>query len=276
MTKQAIDALRAEREHALALAGSLSAAEWALQSDCAGWRVQDVFAHMAATFHAVADPSAGELDAEAAAALGDPGDDAERRAEIPVATRKTWTPEQVMAEYTEWSTTCIDVLAAMQEPPLAETVIPLGNLGAHPMHILANALVFDHYCHLRHDLLAPNGPLQRAPLPSDDLRLVPTMDWMMSGVPQMCASALGFVDRPVAFAFDGPGAGTWTLRPPAAGESLTSMASGVDANAACTIHASAHDYVCWGTKRRDWRSSNVRIDGDRAYAERVLDAINVI
>jgi hypothetical protein len=43
-----------------------------------------------------------------------------------------------------------------------------------------------------------------------------------------------------------------------------------------TVVSTAHDFVSWGTKRRDWRDSGVRVDGDEAYAAQVLDAINVI
>ncbi len=150
MSKLAIDALRAERQLVLELAESLSPADWQTPSDCAGWRVQDVIAHMAATFHSIADPSSN--------GDGDPGtNDAEKLAEIPVGVRRSWSSADVLSEYSEWSTKAIDALASMQEPPLADMIIPLANLGSHPMHILANALVFDHYCHLRHDLLAPNG-----------------------------------------------------------------------------------------------------------------------
>ena len=62
---------------------------------------------------------------------------------------------------------------------MAEVVVPLGNLGSHPLHLLANALVFDHYCHLRHDMLGPNGPVDRPDFPIDELRIAPILDWML-------------------------------------------------------------------------------------------------
>ena len=43
-----------------------------------------------------------------------------------------------------------------------------------------------------------------------------------------------------------------------------------------TISSSAHDFVSWGTQRRNWRDLGVTIDGDTDYAAAVLDAMNVI
>jgi uncharacterized protein (TIGR03083 family) len=266
MSRLAIDALHAERRLVLDLIASLTPEEWAAASDCAGWRVQDVVAHMAATFHAIADPSA-------APAAETP--DVEQVAEVPVAERRAWTPAEVAAEYEEWSTTCIGALTAMQDEPLASTVIPLGNLGAHPMHLLANALVFDHYCHLRWDLLAPHGPLVRAALPSDDLRLTPTLDWMLAGIPQMCPQLSPVVDRPFVLRLTGPDGGVRaiTLTP---GAPYVASADGVATDAAAIATSSAHTFVCWGTRRRDWRTMDVSIEGDATYGASVLDAINVI
>jgi uncharacterized protein (TIGR03083 family) len=267
MSKDAIEALNVERAHVLELAASLTPAEWATSSDCAGWRVQDVIAHMGATYVTVG----GGTTARAEPA----SDDAERNADAAVDERRGWTAEQVLAEYESASTTAIAALAGLQEPPMRDTVVPLGNLGSHPLHLIADALVFDHYCHLRHDLLAPNGPLAREPLPSDELRLRPAVTWMLGGLPQMCAEALSVVDRPVRLVLKGPGGGAWTIQP--GSPYVTIEAAPADhGDAAATVTSTAHDFVSWGTKRRDWRDAGVRVDGDAEYAARVLDAVNVI
>ena len=263
MSEQAVEALAAERALALDLAGSLTAAEWATQSDCAGWRVQDVFAHMAAVAHGICDP--------ASMARGGT-DDAEANAEVGVDERRGWSSADVLAEYEQWSETLLGVFAGMQKEPSASTVIPLGNLGSHPLHILANAIVFDHYCHLRHDLVAPGGPLTRSQLPSDDFRLTPTMEWMLGGLPQMCSAAMQGLDRPLVLSFGGSGGGTWTLAP---GSPLITVTEGSESATAATVRSTAHDFVQWGTKRRDWRAS-CTVVGDTAYAAAILDGINVI
>lgn len=264
MTKQAIDALRAERHEALALARSLSGHEWAAASDCPGWRVQDVFAHMGCVFRQVVDPSS--------LTAADP-DHTEARQNIFVAQRRDWTPEQVVADYEDISTRGIDLLATVQDPPVAETLMPLGDLGSHPLHLVANALVFDHYCHLRKDVLTPNGPIERGQLPDDALRLQPTIEWMLAGLPQTCAAALTpVVDRPFVLRLDGPGGGAWTLQRGVEGVEVVPGATG-DAAASATSIPSV--FVGWGTQRRPWAESGVTVDGDRAYGERVLDAINI-
>lgn len=265
MSTAAVAALHLERDLVLELIDSLSPEEWALPSDCAGWRVQDVIAHMAAVYKSVGGGSVARAD--------DAPGDAERNADAGVEERRGWSTADVAGEYREWSTTALAGLAAMNEEPMASTVIPLGNLGEHPMHILANALVFDHYCHLRHDLLQPAGPLSRAPLPQDDARLHPIVEWMLGGLPQMCADGLQALDRPVNLVFTAGGQGEWVLRP---GTPFITIEPGRDPDAAATVTSSTHDFVSWGTQRRPWQALGVSVSGDEPYAARVLDAINVI
>jgi uncharacterized protein (TIGR03083 family) len=257
VTAAAIDALRAEHQRAVELFASLTDDEWQSASGCAGWRVQDVVQHMASTFHVIADPAS--ID-------GGSSGDAEQNAEVPVQARKEWTVAQVLDEYNEWADKGIAALAALQEPPLATTVVPLSNLGSHPLHILGNAIVFDHYCHLRHDIGASVG--RAAALPRDAAALGPAVEWMLAGAPQMCGEALAgctagvnleFTDLAATYALR-PGDGGWTV-----GEGAV---EGLD-----TASTTAHDFVSWATKRADWRSMGVTAAGATADT---LDALNVI
>lgn len=265
MTKQAIVALNAERGLVLELVASIEPNEWDAPSDCFGWRVRDVIAHLGALFHSVGEPSA--------VARAEGTDDAERQADAGVNQRRSWSIEDVVAEYAEWSEKAIALLAGFQEPPMADRVIELGNLGSHPMHLIANAFVFDHYCHLRWDLLRPHGPLDRPPLPKDDLRLQAAMEWMLGGLPQMSAAGLKGVDRTINLVFEGPGGGEWVIAP---GTPLVTITPGHDGAGAATITSTADDFVCWGTTRRPWRSMGVRLDGNEPYAAEILDTFNVI
>ena len=261
MTKPAIEALRDEQQRAIELFSSFTPQEWQAQSGCAGWRVQDVVQHMASVFHVIADPST--IDGGSSA-------DTEQNAEVPVQARKGWTTDQVMSEYREWSAKGLDALAGLQEPPLADTVVPIANLGNHPLSLLANAIVFDHYCHLRHDIGAAVG--RAAELPRDPTALQATLEWMLAGVPQMNAAALRSATSGVNLTFDGPLAATYALRPGADGQAWT-VEPGADPSLP-TATTTVHDFVSWGTKRTDWRDSGVRL-GDAAAAD-TLDAINVI
>lgn len=166
----------------LALINSLGPQEWAAPSGCAGWRVKDVVAHMGAVFRSIC----GDTSIPS-----DPSGDAEKSAELAVAPRKEWSAAEVAAEYREWAPKGLAALAALQEPPLADAVIPLGNLGSHPMHILGNAIVFDHYCHLRHDIGAalPRGDFVLAP--ADPLWTVTT--GTLADAPTLTSSAHDFV-----------------------------------------------------------------------------------
>jgi uncharacterized protein (TIGR03083 family) len=253
----AIEALRAEQQRALELFASLSVDEWQAASGCDGWRVQDVAQHMASVFHSIADASSIE---------GGSSDDVEQNAEVPVQARRSWTTDEVMAEYREWSDKGIAMLEMMQAPPMADTVIPLANLGSHPMHILGNAIVFDHYCHLRHDIGAAID--RAAELPHDPAALRATIEWMLAGVPQMCSAALGSCDQGVNLVFSDLHDEGYHLAP---ADPLWTIVPGIDASFP-TATTSAHNFISWGTKRADWRAMGV--EGGAAAA--TLDAINVI
>lgn len=267
MSKQAIEALLATREDILTLGRSLSPEEWAAQSDCEGWRVQDVITHMASVFATVVDPSS--------LPEGVP-DDVEATQDVIVATRKDWTPEQVLADYEEISEKGIAAVAGFQDGPAAETMIPISNLGTHPLHLVANAFAFDHYCHLRNDILQPNGPIDRAIELDDDLRLGATIEWLISGLPQMAPEAMrAAVTRPIVLNITGPGGGTWTLLPATGDDQLVEVLDEVTKAGQAEIHTSSVDFVLWSTHRRPWRDLDVTIDGDPEYASTVLDAIHV-
>src|SRR3954451_21100701 len=205
MSDQGVEAFRADRDEVLKVARSLTADEWASPSDCDGWRVQDVVAHMANVCRAVVDP--GSLPP------GVPGD-LEATQAAQAEAHRAWTAEEVLADYEDVSAKALESVVGLQAPGMAETVIPIENAGHYPLHMVVNAFAFDHYCHLRFDMLRPNGPIDRAVPPSDDVRLGATMEWLLAGLPQMAADAMRrTVTRPVALVLTGPGGGTWTVEP---------------------------------------------------------------
>ena len=260
MTSPAIQALRAEHSHALELFDSLTEAEWALPSGCAGWRVQDVAQHMASTFHSIADPSSIETGNTP---------DVEQNAEVPVQARRDWSVDEVKAEYREWSEKGIVALAGLQEPPMADMVIPIANLGSHPMRLLGNAIAFDHYCHLRHDIGA--AVRRAADLPHDPLALETSIEWMMAGTPQMCAEALEPCRVGVNFVFTDLHHVTYRLvRAP--GDGPWEVHQGTDNHHPVAV-TSAHEFIGWATKRADWRT-HTQLTDEAAAA--TLDALNII
>ena len=264
MSTLGVEGLRAERDATLTIAKSLTDDEWNAPSDCEGWAVRDVIAHMGSVLHGVADPSV----------MPDMSGGTEGAMEIPVAERRSWTIEDVVAEYETYSGQIADLAAGLQEPPMSETLIPMGDLGTHPMAIMPCTFLFDNYCHLRNDILKPNGPIDRPEPPRDDMRVAPTIEWMLAGLPWMCESQLTFVDRPVTLELTGVGGGTWSIGPGGAdGRLLVSV--GVVPGSVATITSEAHDFVVWGTQRRPWKGMT-KVTGDTDYAGRVLDGIKII
>ncbi|MEP7114513.1 MAG: maleylpyruvate isomerase N-terminal domain-containing protein, partial [Ilumatobacteraceae bacterium] len=144
---------------------SLTDDEWSAPSGCQGWTVKDLVAHMSSNFKEVVEPSpppAEPLDLPA-----------ERVMDLLVEPRKGWSNSQVRDEYLQYCDGAVAVLTALQDEPLASTVIPLSDLGSYPMNQLADAFAFDHYCHLRIDLLAPTGPVARDVPAADDALVAP-------------------------------------------------------------------------------------------------------
>ncbi len=265
MSQLAVEGFRAEREEILTVAKGLTAAEWDLPSACAGWSVRDVMGHMACTLHGVIDPTF----------LPDTSAGTERAAEPTVVERRTWPIDAVIDEYETYSEQAANLFTSVQTAPLADTMLPMGDLGTHPMSILPSTFLFDGYTHLRNDILKPNGAIDREQPVRDEQRLRPTIEWMLAGLPWMCADALrDVVDRPIELTLVGPGGGAWTIAPGGA-DGRTVVSEEPSADAAARVRSTDHDFVIWGTRRAPWRDS-VRIEGDEAYAARVLDAVNII
>ena len=172
MTELAVEGFRAEREEILNVAKGISAEEWMQPSACAGWTVRDVMGHMACTLHGVIDP----------AFLPDMAAGTEPSMEPAVAERRSWPIEQVIEEYETYSGQAADLFESVQAAPLSETMLPMGDLGTHPMSILPSTFLFDGYTHLRNDMLTPNGSIDRPQPARDEKRLRPTMDWMLAGL----------------------------------------------------------------------------------------------
>lgn len=242
---------------------SLRPEEWTLPSRCPGWSVQDLVAHTGSNFHVVAQPDV---------APEDPPPIAEHLQDLLVDQRRGWTAEQVAEEFHEYQEPAVAALRAVQDEPLASSPLTLSDLGTYPMHTLADAFAFDLWCHLNIDLLSPSGPVQReVPDPEDEL-LAPGIGWMLTGLPQMCPSVARALDRPLGLHLTGPGGGRWTLLP--SGDSSMLVVEG-DQDAVGVAKSSAVDFVLWGTTRIPWRDC-VSLTGETAYAERVLDEINIV
>jgi uncharacterized protein (TIGR03083 family) len=267
VSKEALAAVRVGIDDALNVFESLSDEEWCRPSGCAGWRVQDVAAHISSNFKETADPSPPPAQPL-------PPLPAERMMDLLVQPRLEWTPKQVIAELRTYAPRLVETLEGLQEPPIATSPLTVADLGTYDMHQLADAYAFDLYCHLRVDVLAPRGPIERQVSPADDLRIRPAVGWMLAGLPQMQGDAFAFVDRSIQLRLEGPGGGHWRITP-AGNRRLGVEASDAASEADAVIHSSADAFVVWGTKRADWHEYT-ELEGDLELAGRFLDTLNIV
>lgn len=268
MSSQAVKALRKIHTEVEKVIQSMQEEDWEKQSLCEGWRVQEVFAHMSSNMKEAINPTPPQETPQEPLK-------AEDAMEALVAPRRDWTAQDLLDEYAQYLEDWLGQMEALQEEPTASTMIPLADLGTYPMHMLANAFAFDHYCHLYIDILAPEGPLAiDIDQPTDDM-LRPGIEWMIAGMPQMQAEELAaVVTEPLELELTGNGGGTWTIQP-AGNDRMITIAPRANLGSTATVASSAHDFVSWGTKRSDWRSS-CTIDGNESYATKVLDTLNII
>jgi len=118
----------------------------------------------------------------------------------------------------------------------------------YPAALLPAAYAFDHYTHIRADLFPPRGPLPGPPPPSDELRLVPALDWIEAALPQQNAGVLAALSGPVRISVTGPGARTIQV---GRGEPVAEVSSDAPA------------LVRWITQRGDWEQLGVKPCGDQ-------------
>jgi hypothetical protein len=223
-------------------------------------------AHLAATMKEAMDPTPIGPDDPP------PPQNRERLHDQRVNRRRAWSVKEVLEEYHTYLTRNAGMPAHLQEEPLASTPMHLPGLGTYPMHALVNAAVFDNYCHLRIDILAPSGPVVRALRPATQEMLYPAVQWMMWGLPQMQGHELAdsWV-APLTISLNGPGESTWTVKRDERGDLAVTESGGGDV----TIVSSAHDFVSWGTKRSSWREHSELI-GQESLAAGFLDVLNII
>ena len=247
------------------LVASLTDEEWELPSGCAGWRVQDVIAHLGSGAHNTLEPKPPE-----------PGLTAEQQMEAMVTARREWPAAQVAQEYLDHAMAAVEVMAGLQEQPHAAEVVPILDLGNYPLGILPDVVTFDHYCHLHVDLLAPHGPLDRAAPPAGEDILGPAIGWMLLGLPQMQGRELDVLTVPLVLDLSGPGGDRWLLTPADTSTPIRISAVCEDGMADTTVvRSSTPDFVRWATRRAPWREFT-DITGRRDAVEPFLDRLNII
>ncbi|WP_082947612.1 DinB family protein [Mycobacterium sp. E2479] len=231
-----LDAIVEEREIVLELCSQLPDAMWEKDSGCAGWSVQDLLSHMACSFWLAVDPST----------LPSPGElPAERAADLYVASRRSMTPKEVVADYESVSAQGLEVLAAIETQ---EIDIPIGDVGTYPASVVPTTFVFESFIHVRYDLFPPDGPLQGEAPPVDELRLAPTLDWIEAALPQQNVRLLNDLPASVEVSLDGLCGRTLHI--------------GERPEVAARITTDSQVFVRWVTQRGTWEDLGVQTEGD--------------
>ena len=237
-----LEAIAEDRKTALQICSQIPDSMWAKDSGCPGWSVQDLVSHMACSFWLAVDPSQ----------LPDPsGLPAERAADLYVDSRRSMTPKEVVADYESVSARGLELLAAVQGQHVD---VPLGDVGTYPASVVPTAFAFEHYVHIRYDLFPPGGPFGGEPPASDELRVVPTLEWIEAALPQQNSKLLGGIDKAVEVRISGIGGRTLRIG---------------DGDVAGQIDCDAAAFVRWVTQRGTWEELSVEAHGDPSVLETV-------
>jgi uncharacterized protein (TIGR03083 family) len=232
----ALDATAEDRKTVLQISSQIPNSMWAKDSGCPGWSVQDLVSHMACSFWLAVDPSR----------LPDPGGlPAERAADLYVDSRRSMTPEEVVADYESVSLQGLEVLAAAEGQ---DVEISTGDVGTYPASVVPTAFAFEVFIHLRYDLFPPDGPLEGEPPTCDELRLAPTLDWIEAALPQQNSHLLNNLHEGVEVRLDGLCARTVRI--------------GGHADVAARVTSDSQAFVRWVTQRGTWEDLSVQADGD--------------
>ncbi len=264
MSVTGISGMRAAAGDLIEVARSLNDAEWQTPSAATGWSVHDVVSHVGCLLELLQSAVGGE-------ALPDSG--IERLNEVMVAGRRGWDTARTLNNVEKQLEQAITLFTPLQEPSMASVETPMLDLGTYPLHAVTDMFTFDMTTHLRYDILAPRGPINRQLPPLDETRLGPSVSWLLGGIAKMQPNLAGHLTEPLALHLTGPGARDVVIRAQAGTIFVDPLHSSDEA--AATLTSTTGDFLAWSTARLPWRTL-VTIAGDQSAGTTFLDAINLI
>src|SRR5246500_658709 len=170
---------------------------WQTPSAAAGWSVRDVISHIGCLLELLQAAVRGE-------AVPDSG--IEPLNDAMVAERRGWDNTRILENVQKQLEQAIAMFIPLQDEPMASVEAPMLDLGTYPLHAIADMFTFDMTTHLRYDILSPRGPITRALPPPDDVRLAPSVSWLLGGIPQMQPKLVRHLPAPLALRLTGPAA----------------------------------------------------------------------
>jgi hypothetical protein len=194
----------------------------------------------------------------------------ERSNDVAVGAFRHRTPQQTLDDYRALSELALERLTNQQIGDAGRQVVDLDDAGRYPAHLMADSLVFDHYCHLKHDLSVP-GSLTFE-IAADAATMAATLTWLIAGLPMMSPPRLAdALTAPVALKLTGAGGGSWILAN-IQGAVVVTVGTG---DAAASLTCTADEFLRWGTHRVSFLDADVRLDGDTRLAHTAAAAIKV-
>ncbi|HEY6426396.1 MAG TPA: hypothetical protein VIX84_04110, partial [Acidimicrobiales bacterium] len=184
-------------------------------------------------------PDTSGLDVEAAAART-------------VESRRAMAPAEVLADYEAVSLQALEALAVVAT---LDMDIPFSDFESYPASLVPLAFCFDHYTHIRFDLVTPRGSVDAPAPPSDALRLAPTLEWIDAALPTQnpaALAALAALPGRLDLVVNGPGGRTLAF---GAGDLVA------------TVESDGPGFVRWVTQRGEWEDLGVKADGSPAALE---------
>lgn len=264
MTAVGLEAFRQDSAVVCELIDGLTEAELSQPSACAGWTVRDVIAHMGCALQEFVDL--------ASLPPVDPTQHTERRQDDLVNRTAEWDWPTVVAHYRAMKDATLVGLDKIKD---IDTPVPLGDLGTHPLHLVADGFAFDHYLHLRADLLAPRGPLDRPQLPAEGDGLAATLNWMCAAFPQQNAAELASLRGTVRLDLVGSSARRLCVHLAESGVAVDDVRHPNTGQPDAVVISSASSFPLWATKRERWQDCGVSTEGDEALAHAFCDALRV-
>lgn len=245
-----------------ALLTSLTPEEWATQTECPGWTVQDNISHIIGTESMILGRQAPAHEPGTKPWVKNPIGEGN---EIHVDYRRSWAPDKVLGEYREVTSERIAALEAMSDDDLgAESWTPVG---PGTVRDLVNVRIMDCWVH------------------EQDIRRAVGKPGGLEGPVAMHAfgrhsGAMGFVVGKKVGAPDGTtvvvdvtGAGTIAVR--VEGKRANALPEPPsDPDVRLTMDLETFNRLCCGRGDVSEVASGVKIEGDEDLGRRVVDQMN--
>ncbi|MCM3882052.1 maleylpyruvate isomerase N-terminal domain-containing protein [Frankia sp. R82] len=260
--------------------------EWTIPSACPGWTLHTVLAHLTLGIAGIS----GLLTPEPPP----PGLEFEAATDVQARALAARPPAELLGLLRKAGPAAAALFGALP-PALAARQITMGTAGTYPFAHFADALTFDATCHLRWDILAPRGPLQRSLPDVDAGRLSAAVRWLAGGIPQMTTQAFrDLLTDPLTIVITGPEPMTIRISPHARLAEVTpgaaergqtpvvddlaaddrSPTAGDRNPARATVRSSAEAFILWATGREPHRD-RTELLGDATYATWALAEFRV-